>query len=110
MECSEDLSLRTWDIRDKPFKPAIEFKILTNFATNCDILNSKGNDKYLVTGHRGFNNEGADVNLWDLRKFGPESIVFNYKHHSYTPESVRFIDNDLIVSASKDAHIHLIDL
>lgn len=106
IECSEDLTLRLWDVRQKPFKPAIEIKVGTNFATNCDI-----NDHNLVTGHRGFNNEGAEVKLWDLRHFkSSEDVVFTYKEHKFSPESVRFASHDLIVSAAKDQTIHLIDM
>ena len=110
IECSEDLTLRLWDIRAKPFKPPIEFKVGTNFATTCDILSQDGQDNYLVTGHRGFNNEGADVKLWDLRSFGAENLVFNYTKHKFNPEAVRFVSSDLIVTASKDQSMHLIDL
>jgi WD40 repeat protein len=70
VECSEDLTLRLWDIRARPFKPQVEFKVGTNFATNCDIMSFEGEDLYLATGHRGFNNEGAEIKLWDLRSFG----------------------------------------
>jgi hypothetical protein len=70
VECSEDLALRLWDIRARPFKPQVEFKVGTNFATNCDIMSFEGEDLYLATGHRGFNNEGAEIKLWDLRSFG----------------------------------------
>ena len=66
IECSEDLTLRLWDIRSKPFKPSVEFLVGTNFATNCDILSIEGEDLYLATGHRGFNQEGAEVKVWDL--------------------------------------------
>lgn len=52
LQCSEDLTLRKWDVRIKPFKPAVEFKVGTNFATNCDI---SSDGQTLVTGHRGFN-------------------------------------------------------
>ena len=40
VECSEDLRLRIFDVRDSPFKPSIEISGGTNFATNCDILGS----------------------------------------------------------------------
>ena len=69
IECSEDLSLRLWDTRARPFVPSIEFKVGTNFATTCDIKSEGDQDMYVVTGHRGFNNEGADIKLWDLRAF-----------------------------------------
>ena len=68
IETSEDLNLRAFDTRMKPFKPVVEFKVDTNFATTCDIWSEGNEDKYLVTGHRGFNGAGAEVKLWDLRK------------------------------------------
>ena len=37
-------------------------------------------------------------------------MVFTYNKHKFSPEAVRFIGDDLIVSASKDQSIHLIDL
>jgi len=90
IECSEDLTLRLWDIKARPFKPAIEFKVGPNFATTCDILSCEGEDLYLVTGHRGFNNQGADVKLWDLREFSQDNLVFSYTKHTFSPQSVRF--------------------
>ena len=68
LETSEDLYLRAFDTRVKPFKPVVEFKVDTNFATTCDVWSEGNEDKYLVTGHRGFNGAGAEVKLWDLRK------------------------------------------
>lgn len=68
VETSEDLYLRVFDTRVKPFKPTVEFKVDTNFATTCDVWSEGSEDKYLVTGHRGFNGAGAEVKLWDLRK------------------------------------------
>ena len=85
-----------------PFKPAVEFRVGENFATNCDILSIEGDDLYLVTGHRGFNNSGADIKVWDLRSFGKENLIYTYNKHSFTPESVRFFGDELIISASKD--------
>lgn len=73
-----------------------------NFATNCDILSYEGEDLYLVTGHSGFNNSGSDIKLWDLRSFGRENLIYTYSKHQFTPVSVRFYGEELIVSASKD--------
>jgi WD40 repeat protein len=111
LECSEDLTLRLWDIRQKLFKPAVEFKVGANFATNCDVLSGKESDHYLATGHRGFNNAGAEVKLWDLRAFKDESaLVFTYDKHRFSPEAVRFLASDVLISASKDQSVHLIDI
>jgi len=52
----------------KPFKPAFEAKVDTNFATTCDIWSSGNEDKFVVTGHRGFNGSGSEVKMWDLKK------------------------------------------
>ena len=87
--------MRLWDIRLKLFKPAIEFKVGTNFATNCDIQTDSllSQDSYIVTGHRGFNNSGAEVKMWDLKAFGKneESLKFTYDKHKFSPEAVRFL-------------------
>jgi hypothetical protein len=68
VETSEDLYMRLWDCRVKPFKPVVEFKLDTNFATTCDIWEDGASDLHVVTGHRGFNSQGCDVKLWDLHK------------------------------------------
>mmetsp|Transcript_25026 Transcript_25026/g.24492 ORF Transcript_25026/g.24492 Transcript_25026/m.24492 type:complete len:102 (+) Transcript_25026:754-1059(+) len=98
----------------RPFKAAVEFKVGSNFATTCDILSCEGEDLYLVTGHSGFNNEGSDVKLWDLRSFSSENLVFTYKQHTFSPQSVRFQSGmgteEMIVSAGKDQMIHVINL
>jgi hypothetical protein len=38
VQASEDLTLRIWDVRAKPFKPQAEVRVGTNFATNADLL------------------------------------------------------------------------
>jgi hypothetical protein len=73
--------MRVWDIREKPFKPSIEFKSGTNFATSADMWMPESGEEYLATGHRGFNGEGAEVKLWDLRNFSNESIIYEFKEH-----------------------------
>ena len=99
VETSEDLYLRMFDIRIKPFKPIVEIKVDTNFATTCDIWSEGNEDKFLVTGHRIFNGAGTALKLWDLRKLltcknegTTESLTeFVYEGHEFSPESVRFI-------------------
>ena len=114
-----------FDTRIKPFKPIVEVKVDTTFATTCDIWTQGNEDKYLVTGHRGFNDSGAEVKLWDLRKVQAcknEDKVNNltnfvYDGHSFSPESVRFIkpieslteETPMrIVSASKDSSLRIL--
>ncbi len=81
----------------------MEAKIGTNFITSCDVLLSDNDIPLLATGHRGFNNEGAEVKLWDLRYFSSDSKpLFTHSEHLFTPESVRFLDSNLLISASKD--------
>jgi hypothetical protein len=62
-----------WDVNQRPFKPAIEIKVGTNFITSSDIILSASDSPLLATGHRGFNNEGAEVKVWDLRSFNNET-------------------------------------
>ena len=103
--------MRIWDVKQRPFKPAVEVKVGTNFITSSDVLLSDSDAILLATGHRGFNNEGAEVKLWDLRSFSTESKpLFTYSEHVFTPESVRFLDSSHLISASKDQSLHLIDV
>ena len=66
LEGSEDLTLRIRDVKQIPFKPAIEVKVGTNFIKSCDAILSDSDTPLLATGHRGFNNEGAEEKLWEL--------------------------------------------
>ncbi len=75
------------------------------------MLLSDNDIPLLATGHRGFNNEGAEVKLWDLRSFSSDSKpLFTHSEHLFTPESVRFLDPKLLISASKDQSLHLLDV
>lgn len=101
VETSEDLYIRAFDTRKKPFKPVVEFKVDTNFATTSDVWSEGNQDKYLVTGHRGFEGAGCAVKLWDLRKVlavqASDTVTseiltdFEYGGHMFTPETVRFV-------------------
>jgi hypothetical protein len=80
-------------------------KVGTNFATTCDLLPQTD---LFVTGHRGFNGSGSDVMLWNLKKLSEP--LFTFSDHQFTPESVRFLNHEkpLIVSAAKDAVLHIL--
>jgi hypothetical protein len=100
IQTSEDLSIRIFDIRAKPFKPQLEVKVGTNFATTCDLFST---GELFSTGHRGFNGSGSDVMLWSLKKL--DEPLFTFTDHQFTPETVRFLDHNkpTIASAAKDA-------
>jgi len=93
--------MRIFDIRARPFKPQLQVKVGTNFATTCDLFNSD----LFVTGHRGFNGSGSDVMLWNIKKLSEP--LFTFSDHDFTPESVRFLhyDKPMIGSAAKDAKL-----
>lgn len=107
--------MRVWDPRVAPFKPVIEFKADTNFATTADMwIPEDGSGDYLATGHRGFNGEGCSVKLWDLRNFSDKAVLTDFQGHEFTPESVCFLRNHeesqpLIISASKDRKLNVLD-
>ena len=72
-----------------------------NFATCCDV------DGFSVlTGHRGFNNEGCDVKLWDLRKI---QEVRSMKDHQQSVEAVK-IFKEHFVSCGKDGKLVLYEI
>jgi len=50
----------------------------TNFAWSLDLQG-----ELVVTGHRGFNQSGADVKLWSLKKL--TEPLFTFSEHDATP-------------------------
>ncbi|CAI2372135.1 unnamed protein product [Moneuplotes crassus] len=114
IQCSEDLRLRFFDIREG-LDVAQETVVGTNFAGSCDIDES---GKYIVTGHKGFNNSGCYVKLWDVRSFSDTTVepVMEFEH-SFSVVSVRFLytptrkkDTLSIISASADKTMRITDL
>jgi len=96
VQTSEDLKIRVWDIRDG--KPQVQNSIASggNFATCCDVK-----DNYLVTGHRGFDNQGCHIKLWDLRHL---KKLQKLQAHQQAVESVKFYENS-VLSCGKDGNI-----
>jgi WD40 repeat protein len=112
---SEDRTLRLYDIREG-LEVASEIKVGENFASSCDI---DASGTYIVTGHRGFNNSGWFVKLWDIRKIssgGGTDPVFQ-NEHSFSVVSARFLNwpersrgSTNVISASTDKSIKITTL
>jgi WD40 repeat protein len=68
-QLSEDLTLRLYDIRSAiKLKPVKEFKLGNQIPTNLDLFsNSETSEDFLLLGHRGFNGDGSEVRLFDIR-------------------------------------------
>lgn len=96
VQTSEDLRLRVWDIREKQIWKSAVFKVGENFATCCDC-----SQELVATGHKGCNEDGCEVKLWDLRK---NEMITNMKNHTQSVESVKFI-KEKIISCGKDGKI-----
>lgn len=93
------MTARVFDIRARPFRPELEVSVGQNFASNIDIR-----DEVMITAHRGFNQSGSDVKLWDLKKF--QKPVWTYSDHEMTPVA-RFLKDSSgsIVSAGQDSQM-----
>lgn len=98
IQCSEDLKLRAWDIREPPMRCAISLDTGDNFATHCDV--TEGN--MVVTSHRGFNGIGCEAKLWDLRA---EAMVTNFMGHRHAVEGAVFLGSKVFTCA-KDGRLH----
>lgn len=114
LQCSEDLRIRLYDIREG-LEVVMETTVGTNFAGTCDIDHS---GTYIVTGHRGFNNSGCYVKLWDVRTFSDSKVepVFEIEH-SFSVVSTRFLytpsrenGQTNIISASADKTMRITNM
>ena len=108
IQCSEDLRLRIFDVRDDIIEPTHSIVTGTNFV-QCTDIDKSGN--YILTGHKGFNNEGCSVKMWDIRKFteGEVEPVFEYQR-SFSVVSTRFMNTDMIITGTADKKLSTIDM
>lgn len=97
VQTSEDLRLRVWDVRKDVISVQIAVGVGDNFANCCDF---EGN--FVVTGHRGFDGNGCQVKLWDLRNIAYP--VFEMDEHEEAVQGVKFVFGN-IVSCGKDGKI-----
>lgn len=82
VQCSEDLQLRLWDIRERPIRATMALTVGNNFATRCDV-----SEDYILTAHRGFNAEGCEAKMWDIRN---EKHLMTFGNHKQSVESAVF--------------------
>lgn len=101
IQCSEDLRLRIWDIREAPMKLSCITSVGDNFCTNCDIK-----DNLIATGHRGFDSQGCETKLWDKRNL---SKLVDIRGHEQSVEGTLFI-NESLFTCSKDGKINRYNL
>jgi WD40 repeat protein len=99
VQTSEDLRMRLWDIRESKVSLSTTVATGDNFATCLDFCHDRG---FVVTGHRGFNEDGCDSKVWDFRKIKEPLVVL--REHSEAVQGVKFVDGK-IVSCGKDGKI-----
>eukprot|EP01038_Epipyxis_sp_PR26KG_P004742 gene4742-6653_t len=103
---SEDLCIRTWDIRDSSRQPVVHITGYIYFPLCMDIHD---NGYLLATGCKGFNSVGCEVKLWDFRN--TSQAICDYKGHSQDVTGCKFskqqLSNEtgLLYSCSKDGTI-----
>ena len=82
VQCSEDLQLRLWDVRESPIRATMAVTVGNNFATRCDV-----SEDLILTAHRGFNAEGCEAKMWDIRH---EKLLMTFSGHKQSVESAVF--------------------
>ena len=98
VQCSEDLRLRVWDVREPPMRATLTMDVGDNFATHCDV----SDDYKIVTSHRGFNGIGCEAKLWDIRT---EKLVTTFIGHKHSVEGAVFLEGK-VFTCSKDGRLH----
>ncbi|VDN06973.1 unnamed protein product [Thelazia callipaeda] len=103
-QSSEDKQLKIWDSRNLCL--AIQFPKKKHILTHCDLL-PDGN--YCITSSNGFNSDGCEITLWDLRQ---QKIVREYLGHEESVNCAIFFPQQIIwkrilLSVSADCTVKL---
>ena len=96
---SEDLCIRGWDTRMSAKQPVLHINAFIYFPLCMDI---SIDNNYIVTGCKGFDSNGCEVKVWDIRTTNQNINTFlghsqDVKYCSYINKS-----KDYIFSLSKD--------
>ncbi|OZC11879.1 WD domain, G-beta repeat protein [Onchocerca flexuosa] len=107
-QSSEDKQLKIWDSRNLCL--AIQFPKKNHILTHCDFL-PDGN--YCITSSNGFNNDGCEITLWDIRQ---QKMMLEYRGHEESVNCAIFLRQQVIskrvllsVSADRTARLWNID-
>lgn len=108
---SEDLCIRGWDTRQSSKVPAVHLTGFVYFPTSLVLSSSSS---HLAAGCKGFNKNGCEIKIWDLR--GGKSDNTNSRSgnspmkiqdllggHEHDVTGVRFVNGDeSLMSVSRD--------
>mmetsp|Transcript_29192 Transcript_29192/g.46939 ORF Transcript_29192/g.46939 Transcript_29192/m.46939 type:complete len:384 (+) Transcript_29192:115-1266(+) len=105
---SEDLCVRMWDwAREGMSKPTTILKDYVYFPLCLDV-----DEHYLLTGCKGFNGDGCEVCVWDMRQSAKP--LAKMSGHQQDVVACQFAKTQngkrVAVSASKDNYLHIWDL
>ena len=105
------MCIRGWDTRQSSKVPAIHLTGFVYFPTSLTVSN-EGN--LLAAGCKGFNGNGCEVKIWDLRVGNGKSpnLLHELGGHEHDVTGVRFMKNntaeipeDYLVSVSRDGYM-----
>ncbi|XP_065068407.1 WD repeat-containing protein 31-like [Rhopilema esculentum] len=106
VQTGEDKIMKIWDTRS--LQVARTFPMKQYFQTCCDV---SAGGSYIVTGATGFNGNGCDVTVWDVRE---GKVVNELKGHAQKVSDCRYITNmsdhapgSLLVSVSLDCNVKI---
>ena len=102
---SEDLKLRTWDIRDGSITPA---QTLTGYIYFPLCIDISEDGHYIATGSKGFDGVGCEVRVWDRRQ---GKLLCEMQGQRQSTVGCAFLHggHTKIASVSKDQTIRLWD-
>ncbi|XP_048587539.1 WD repeat-containing protein 31-like [Nematostella vectensis] len=105
-QTGEDKTLRVWDTRNMDV--AITFPRKNYIQTCCDC---SPDGLYVLTSNNGFNRNGCEATLWDLRQ---QKELHQYVGHTQTTSACMFLPYDsmvsskpLVVTASHDSSVRI---
>ncbi|KAK3713435.1 hypothetical protein QZH41_012471, partial [Actinostola sp. cb2023] len=106
VQTGEDKMVRVWDTRT--MTPAFTFPPKQYFQTCCDC---SSDGRYILTCNNGFNRNGCEATLWDLRQ---KKQVHQYVGHTQTTSACMFLPfaegitpHPLIATASHDSTLRI---
>jgi len=111
-QTSEDLTVRIWDSRQSLLQCSRTLRGYVYFPLCIDV-HEEGN--LLLTGSKGFNGNGGEATLWDLRM---EKILWRGAAHSMDVVGCKFIQEPpdtgdrqtMMATVSKDRSLRVYDL